>query len=142
MVDAVSNVTLQSSAPRQQPQNAAATVSAEPAASGGSSDQFFISSAIRVDNLQNVAILEYRSQSGEVVRQYPTQGQIDAFRRAEHLSQRKEAETPAVSSEPQPAQTTANTAPPPAPAPASAASSSSGDNSGSGGGNSTTSVLA
>jgi hypothetical protein len=50
----------------------------------------FVSSTIRVDNLQNVAILEYRSENGEVVQQYPTQSQIQAFRRAEHLQKVRE----------------------------------------------------
>jgi hypothetical protein len=45
-----------------------------------------IASGIRVDNLRNVAILEYRSvKTGEVVRQYPSEAQIAAFRQAEKL---------------------------------------------------------
>jgi len=47
--------------------------------------QSFVSSSIRVDNLQNVAILEYRSEAGEVVQQYPTQSQIEAFKNAARL---------------------------------------------------------
>jgi len=43
-------------------------------------------SAIRVDNLQNVAILEFRSaDTGEVVAQFPTQKQIEAFRVAQTI---------------------------------------------------------
>lgn len=83
MVDAVSTLISQSAAPRSQPQNTAAPVSAEPVQSASPD---LVISNIRVDNLQNVAILEYRSaKTGDVLRQYPTQGQINAFKRAEQL---------------------------------------------------------
>lgn len=49
------------------------------------SQKNFVSSSIRVDNLQNVAILEYRSEAGEVVQQYPSQSQIEAFKNAERI---------------------------------------------------------
>ncbi len=52
----------------------------------------FVTSGIYVDNLQNVAILEYRSsQTGEVIRQYPDQAQINAFKAAERLAQLAES---------------------------------------------------
>ena len=45
--------------------------------------QPYLSSRIRVDNLLNVAILEVRStDTGDVIRQYPTEQQIQAFQRA------------------------------------------------------------
>ncbi|MCE9508526.1 MAG: hypothetical protein K8R48_09495 [Alphaproteobacteria bacterium] len=55
-------------------------------------DQGFVSSSIRVDNLQNVAILEYRSEKGEIIQQYPTQTQIDAFKRAAALQDQGQAD--------------------------------------------------
>lgn len=81
MVDVISAVSGQSSTLRLGSQSANASPPSEPAARASAE---LVSSHIRVDNLQNVAILEYRSsQTGEVVRQYPSQSQIDAFRRAE-----------------------------------------------------------
>ncbi len=40
----------------------------------------YVTSRIRIDNLQDVAILEYRSETGEVKDQFPTQKQIEAFK--------------------------------------------------------------
>jgi len=81
MVDVISAVSGQSSTLRLGSQGAATSPPSEPATQASAE---LVSSHIRVDNLQNVAILEYRSsRTGEVVRQYPTQSQIDAFRRAE-----------------------------------------------------------
>jgi len=43
----------------------------------------FTSSRIRVDNLLDIAILEVRSgETGDIIRQYPTEQQIVAFQRA------------------------------------------------------------
>lgn len=67
--------------------NSAQPVSA-PEVSGRVRNESFISSRIRVDNLLDLAILEYRSQEGEVIRQFPTQGQIQAFQRAAELDRR------------------------------------------------------
>jgi len=99
MVDAVNTVTLQSSTLRPQTQ---ASVSSAPAAEPAPSEApEFVSSSIRVDNLQNVAILEYRSsRTGEVVQQYPTQSQIDAFHRAEKQVQGSPAPQPDHSTQP------------------------------------------
>ena len=59
-----------------------------PEVSGNVKNESFISSRIRVDNLLDLAILEYRSQEGDVIRQFPTQGQIQAFQRAAELDRR------------------------------------------------------
>lgn len=131
MVDAVNSLPLQSTAPRSQPPAAPVTSSSE---SVQSSSPEFVSSNIRVDNLQNVAILEYRSsKTGEIVRQYPTQQQISAFKRAQHASveaPKPEAHAPAAPEH------TAQAAPAPAPStPAPAAESTGGDTG-------TTSILA
>ncbi|HYD18881.1 MAG TPA: hypothetical protein VEF76_10420, partial [Patescibacteria group bacterium] len=81
MIDSISTVSVQSAVLRQQPQeatNAATPVSAIKAPE-------LATSRIRVDNLQNVAILEVISKEGDVVRQYPTESQIEAFKRAGSL---------------------------------------------------------
>ncbi|MEZ0222986.1 MAG: hypothetical protein ACAH83_00405 [Alphaproteobacteria bacterium] len=49
---------------------------------------------MRVDNLQNVAILEYRSSEGDVVRQYPTEAQIQAFKRAARIAEHRQESAP------------------------------------------------
>ncbi len=49
----------------------------------------FLVSRIRMDNLQNVAIIEVRARdTGEVVNQYPTEEQIRAIKRAAELEER------------------------------------------------------
>jgi hypothetical protein len=48
----------------------------------------FVVSGIYVNNLQNVAILEYRSsQTDQVIQQYPDQAQINAFKAAQRLAE-------------------------------------------------------
>jgi len=96
MVDAVSTLSLQSSAPRALSQ-AAVVASSEAPAQGA--DGEFVSSYIRIDNLQNVVILEYRSsKTGEVVDQFPTQAQISAFKHAAQLQAPAAAPAPAPAS--------------------------------------------
>jgi hypothetical protein len=121
MVDVVNAVSLQSSALRSGSQNAAVSVSAEPVQS---SQPDFVSSSIHIDNLQNVAILEYRSsRTGELIQRYPTQAQIDAFKRVSAHTEIQQAQTtPAVAPQPVAAAPSA-----PAPAPAEAPAPSSGD---------------
>ncbi len=88
MVDSVGTVSVQISQTNTGARSApATTVATTDAASviASESSQNFVSSAIRVDNLQNVAILEFRRADGEIVQQYPTQTQIDAFTKARSL---------------------------------------------------------
>jgi len=83
MVDAINMLTMQSTMPRFTPRDACISVSEN---SLQIADIDFVISSIRVDNLQNVAILEYRSgKTGEVMQQFPTQTQIEAFKHAEQL---------------------------------------------------------
>ena len=89
MLDAVSALPLQGTSPGSKPRDVVVPTPVEFVQKR--SDGGFVSSSIRVDNLQNVAILEYRSETGEVVQQYPTQSQIDAFKRAAALQNRREA---------------------------------------------------
>ena len=84
MVDAVGTVTNQSTV--QKPSTSAVGATASVGATQNSTQQQFVSSSIVVDNLQNVVILEYRSSKGELVEQFPTQVQIDAFKRAERAA--------------------------------------------------------
>ncbi|MCK5555711.1 MAG: hypothetical protein KAI76_05700 [Alphaproteobacteria bacterium] len=85
MVDAINMFTIQSTMPRFTPRDACFSVSEN---SFQSADVDFVISSIRVDNLQNVAILEYRSgKTGEVMQQFPTQTQIEAFKRAEQIQE-------------------------------------------------------
>ncbi len=60
------------------------TVTAEPVVS----DARFIGSRIRVDNLADIAILELlSSETGDVIRQFPTEQQIRGYQRAARLEQ-------------------------------------------------------
>lgn len=101
MVEVVGSVTpTQSTTLKQSAQSASVSATVQSAPAPAAQEQAFVSSSIRVDNLQNVAILEYRSsETGEVVQQYPNQSQIDAFKRAEHLSEKSKqaAAAPAAS---------------------------------------------
>ena len=85
MIESVSTLSVQGPALRSSPQSDNAAPASQIAAPSN-----FVSSRVRVDNLQNVAILEYRSSEGDVVRQYPTEAQIQAFKRAEHIAQQRE----------------------------------------------------
>jgi hypothetical protein len=85
MVDIVNTVSLQGNTPRPSSQGAVSIDTSDETLPSASASGF-VSSHIRVDNLQNVAILEYRSsRTGEVIQQYPSQAQINAFRRAAHI---------------------------------------------------------
>lgn len=109
MVDAVNIVSVQNNTSRLSSQRPSVFV---PVTLSAPVQLEFTTSHIRVDNLQNVAILEYLSSNGEVVRQYPSQAQISAFKRAEQL-QTVPQSSPDTDSAPQIA-----TAEPPADAPA------------------------
>jgi hypothetical protein len=83
MVGAIGTSSVQSSALRYIPQS----VSDSALNTGAIDTSNIVTSRIRVDNLQNVAILEYISSQGQVVQQYPSPAQIRAFKRAEQLQQ-------------------------------------------------------
>jgi len=127
MVEGINTSSIQNVSVRHAARGVSSSLPVEPVEASRASD--FVKSAIYVDNLQNVAILEYRSsESGEVVRQYPTKGQIEAFKRAEQLQQkvaeRFAQESAAVVSAPSAeAPSVAVTSSAPAPAPASPAPS-------------------
>ncbi len=148
MIESISTLSVQSSVLRYQPQSN--TDSAPPVSAPREAE--FVTSRIRVDNLQNIAILEYRSSEGAVVRQYPTQSQINAFKRAEslHTSESNGSANSApqeTTGNSQPSQgQTQSAAPAPAPAPATGGSapasySSAGTSAGGSGDGSTQSVV-
>lgn len=81
MIESISTLSVQSSVLRIQPQS---NSDSAPTAQAVSAPEF-ATSRIRVDNLQNIAILEVISEEGDVIRQYPSESQIKAFKRAESL---------------------------------------------------------
>lgn len=90
MIEAINTASVRSTSLRSQPQAVRTlTVASEPAQAPGGAGLL----RIRVDTLLNKAILEQRSaETGDVVRQYPTEAQIRAFQRAAELEQRSEAQ--------------------------------------------------
>ena len=92
MIEAVSTLSVQNTSLKAQSQQsvsasvAAVEAAAAPATSAARQD--FVVSRIRVDNLRDVAFLEYvSSDSGKVLRQYPNEKQITAYERASESSQ-------------------------------------------------------
>ena len=54
----------------------------------------YVSPAISIDRTSNKAILQIRdSETGDVVRQFPTEGQLKAYRTAQQFSERQKAQT-------------------------------------------------
>ncbi len=86
MVNVVSAVSLAQNIVLKPSVQSEAVATAPPQAS--TSDNIdYVTSGIVVDNLQNIAILEYRSsQTGDIIQQYPNQAQINAFKAAERLA--------------------------------------------------------
>lgn len=82
MIDSISTSSVQSSALRSSPQSVTALPVEEIQISSVSTPTW----RIRVDNNLNRAIIEVRSsETGQVIRQYPTDAQLKAFARAEAL---------------------------------------------------------
>jgi len=119
MIEAISTVSVQSQALRSSPQAVSSYVAkAEPVRAAGGMGLL----RVRMDNHLDMAILEQRSaETGEVVRQYPSEAQIRAFQRAAELEARSQKEiqqsAPAPVREVQaPVVESAPSAPAPAPA--------------------------
>lgn len=54
----------------------------------------YVSPYISIDQSSNKAVLQIRdSNTGDVVRQFPTEGQLKAYRTAQQFSDRQEAQT-------------------------------------------------
>ncbi len=81
MIESISTLSVQPSVLRFQSQSNSDSAPTPQAVSAPE----FATSRIRVDNLQNIAILEVISEEGDVIRQYPSESQIKAFKRAESL---------------------------------------------------------
>ncbi len=136
MIEAVGTLSVQSNALRSQPQNNIAAISAE---SAGSPQGAFINSRVRVDNLLDVAILEFRNSGGEVIRQYPSKAQLRGYERAAELKDRPGSETPTVAVEEGDGEspsvsvdfTSSSPSPSPSPAPSSASAAPGGQGFGS-----------
>ncbi len=135
MIEAVSTLSVQSSGLRSQPQNAIAVISAESVERPQGS---FINSRVRVDNLMDVAILEFRNSGGEVIRQYPSKAQLRWYERAAELKDSSRSDTPTVAVEEGDGEGTSvsvdftsSPAPSPSPAPSSALAASGGQGFGS-----------
>ena len=133
MVDVVSTVSSSQNTSLKQNVQSSSVASAPPQASSSSveSNVDFVTSCIYVDNLQNVAILEYRSsQTGQVVQQYPNQAQINAFKAAQQLAHQaglKQESAPAPDVHQAPVQSAApDQVATTAPAPSTGSSGSSG----------------
>lgn len=95
MIETVGTSSVQSTAVRAQPAASASSRAVEPVSKA---NEFFVSSRIRVDNLLDIAILEYRDGgSGEVIRQYPSEFQIRGYQRAQELQAEKAAASVDVS---------------------------------------------
>lgn len=101
MIETVGTSSVQSTAVRAQPAASASSRAVEPVSKA---NEFFVSSRIRVDNLLDIAILEYRDGgSGEVIRQYPSEFQIRGYQRAQELQAEKAAASVDVSDTSSPA---------------------------------------
>lgn len=111
MIETVGTSSIQSTAVRAQPAASASARAAEPVSKA---NEFFISSRIRVDNLLDIAILEFLDGgSGEVIRQYPSESQIRGYQRAQEL----QAEKAAAAADAAPAPEASSSAPAPQEAP-------------------------
>lgn len=86
MIEAVSTLSVQSAALRANTQSASSFVAAVPAPKPP--NMGFLS--IRMDDKVNLAILEYKSSEGEVIRQYPSESQIRAFQRSSELQEKQQ----------------------------------------------------
>ena len=92
MIDAVSNSTAVSAGVTQRSAsqaNVAVSQQSVQAALPAQSSPVGIP-RIRIDNQLDMAIIEYRSAEGDVVHQYPTEAQIQAFSRAAEIEARSD----------------------------------------------------
>ena len=102
MIEAVSTLSVQNTSLKAQSQQSVsasvAAVEAAAAPAAAAAHQDFVVSRIRVDNLRDVAFLEYvSSDSGKVLRQYPNEKQISAYERASESFQPEDRAAPKTS---------------------------------------------
>ncbi len=96
MIEAVNSVLSKASANRQvtEQQSTLRSTAANPnrIQEAASARAPYVSPAISIDRESNRAIIQIRdSDTGDVVRQFPTEGQLKAYRQAQEFSARQEA---------------------------------------------------
>lgn len=95
MIEAVNSVLSNSSATRiaVEQQTTARSFAANPEKVQEAAKTPFVSPAISIDRASNKAIIQIRdSDTGDVVRQFPTEGQLKAYRTAQEFSERQKSQ--------------------------------------------------
>jgi uncharacterized FlaG/YvyC family protein len=96
MIEAVNSVLSNVSATRvvAEQQSSARSLSANPEKIQEAAKTPYVSPYISIDKSSNKAILQIRdSDTGDVVRQFPTEGQLKAYRTAQQFSDRQKAQS-------------------------------------------------
>lgn len=95
MIEAVNSVLSNASATRVavEPNSTARSLAANPEKVQEAAKTPYISPYISIDRNYNKAVLQIRdSETGDVLRQYPTEGQLKAYRAAQQYSQKQQAQ--------------------------------------------------
>ena len=95
MIEAVNSVLSNSSATRiaAEQQTTARSFAANPEKVQEAAKTPYVSPAISIDRASNKAIIQIRdSDTGDVVRQFPTEGQLKAYRTAQEFSERQKSQ--------------------------------------------------
>jgi uncharacterized FlaG/YvyC family protein len=93
MIEAVNSVLSNASATRVavEPSSTARSLAANPEKVQEAARTPYVSPYISIDRNYNKAVLQIRdSETGDVLRQYPTEGQLKAYRAAQQYSERQE----------------------------------------------------
>jgi len=98
MIEAVNSVLSNASASRgiadQQATTRSYAANPEKTQEAAKAKTPYVSPYISIDRGSNKAVLQIRdSNTGDVVRQFPTEGQLKAYRTAQEFSERQKAET-------------------------------------------------
>ncbi len=95
MIEAVNSILSNASATRVavEPNSTARSLAANPEKVQEVAKTPYVSPYISIDRNYNKAVLQIRdSDTGDVLRQYPTEGQLKAYRAAQQYSQKQEAQ--------------------------------------------------
>ncbi len=95
MIEAVNSVLSNTSATRgiAEQQTATRSFASNPDKVQEAAKTPYVSPAISIDKQSNRAVIQIRdSESGDVLRQYPTEGQLKAYRTAQEFSERQQAQ--------------------------------------------------
>ena len=98
MIEAVNSVLSNASASRivAEQQSASRNLAANPSKiqEAATTKAPYVSPAISIDKSSNKAVIQIRdSDTGDVVQQYPTEGQLKAYRTAQEFSERQKTDT-------------------------------------------------